>query len=290
MPYLRRPGATLFYDVAGDGPDTVITTHGLSECGAYWSRTGVSAALAGAGYRVVDMDMRAHGRSVPEEDAEPGYDVDHVAADIGALADHLGVDRFHLLTHATGGMAGLRYAMGEHQRLRSLISTDTGSATMPSTKYSDPDYDGPYPTPVEGPIDNRAVRGMEQYTIHEIMGFARKSDGRPFLSAFFTNEDPERCWRWAEDILGNGNPTHVSEFARHFFTDADPRIARLQQISCPNLVLLGELDELFLAPSELLARHLPQVEHVVVPGRGHMLAIEDPEGTAATIIDFLGST
>jgi pimeloyl-ACP methyl ester carboxylesterase len=36
-----------------------------------------------------------------------------------------------------------------------------------------------------------------------------------------------------------------------------------QQISCPNLVL---------------------------PGRGHMLAIEDPDGTATTIVEFLRST
>jgi pimeloyl-ACP methyl ester carboxylesterase len=66
MPYLSRPGATLYYDVVGDGP-TILTTHGLIESGVYWSRTGVSAELAAAGFRVVDMDMHAHGRSVPEE-------------------------------------------------------------------------------------------------------------------------------------------------------------------------------------------------------------------------------
>ena len=289
MPYLSRPGATLFYDVVGDGPMTVITIHGLSESGAYWSRTGVSAALAEAGFRVVDMDMRGHGRSVPEDVKDPGYTVDHVAADIGALASHVGAERFHLLTHATGGMAGLRFAMDEHERLLSLTSTDTGSATAPSDKFSDPDYDGPYPLPLEPPLDNAAVQGREKINIHEMMLLARKGNGRPFLSGFATNEDPERCWRWAEDILGTSNPTNLTAFGRSFYTDVDPRIPDLQTISCPNLVLLGELDEMFIKPSELLAKHLPQVEHVVVSGRGHMLTIEDPAGTAATLLRFLRS-
>ncbi len=289
MPYLRRRGAAVFYDVTGDGPTTILTTHGLTESGSYWSRTGVSAVLADAGFRVVDMDMRGHGRSVPEDDGPLGYDADTIAADIGALATHVGAEKFHLITHATGGMAGLRFAMREHERLLSLVSTDTGSATAPSDKYSDTEYDGPYPPKLEGPIDNPAVAGMTTMTMHDIMKLARKSSGRPFLSGFAGNENPERCWRWAEDILGAGNPARITEFASFFYDDADPRIPELQQISCPNLVLLGELDEMFIKPAELLARHLPRVEHVVVPDRGHMLAIEDPTGTAATILEFLRS-
>lgn len=288
MPYLSRPGATLFYDAAGGGGATVLTLHGLAESGSYWSRTGVSAALAAGGFRVVDLDMRGHGRSVPEG-GDPGYAVDAVAADIGALADAVGAGRFHLLTHATGGMAGLRYAMAHHERLLSLVSTDTGSATLPSDEYSDPDYEGPYPPPIEGPVDNPAVSGMDQLPIHERLRLARRGHGRPFLSGFAGNEDPDRCWRWAEDVLGAGNPTRIAEFGRRFYTDPDPRIAALKRISCPNLVLLGELDEMFIKPSQLLARHLPSVEHVVVERRGHMLAIEDPDGTAAAILRFLRS-
>jgi len=289
MPYLPRPGAHLFYDIVGDGETTILTTHGFTHCGAYWSRTGVSSALADAGFRVVDMDLRGHGRSVPVEGQDPGYTVESVAADIGALASHLGVERFHLLTHATGGMAGLRFAMDEPKRLLSLASTDTGSATAPSDKFSDPDYEGAYPAPFEPPFDNPAVAGLEELNVHELIQRAREGDGRPFQLGFATNEDPERCWRWVEDIRGSSNPVHVAAFGRHFFNDLDPQIARLKKISCPNLVLLGELDEMFIKPAQLLARHLPQVEHEVVAGRGHMLAIEDPAGTASTLLRFFRS-
>ena len=287
MPYLQRPGANLFFDVTGEGPDTIITTHGLTQCGAYWSRTGVSQALAEAGFRVVDLDLRGHGRSTPLFGEDPGYTAEEIANDLGALADHLDVDRFHLLNHATGGMAGLRFAMEHHERLLSLISTDTGSATAPSDKFSDPDYEGPYPSPFETPFDNPAVAELEEFSVREIIRRARQGDGRPFQLGFATNEDPERCWRWLEDIRANGHPSHMADFGRTFFNDLDPKIAGLQKIDCPNFVLIGELDVMFRKPAELLARHLPHVEYQVVPGRGHMLAIEDPRGTAETLLTFL---
>ena len=289
MPYLLRPGANLFYDIIGEGPDTIITTHGLTHCGAYWSRTGLSQGLSEAGFRVVDLDLRGHGRSTPLPDEDPGYTVDRIADDIGALADHLGTDRFHLLNHATGGMAGLRFAMKEHVRLLSLVSTDTGSATAPSDKFSDPDYQGSYPPPFETPFDNPAVAELEKFNTREIIERARQGDGRPFQLGFATNEDPDRCWRWVEDIRGASHPTHVADFGRSFFNDLDPHIEGLRKIACPNLVLIGELDVMFRKPAALLARHLPEVEYQVVPGRGHMLAIEDPRGTLDTLLRFFKS-
>src|SRR5687767_1652221 len=108
MPLLERPGARLYYEDVGRGDEVILTTHGLAENSTYWSVPGVTGALA-ARYRVVSMDMRGHGRSQVTGEPE-GFDVDTLAGDIGALADALGLARFHLLAHATGGMVALRYA------------------------------------------------------------------------------------------------------------------------------------------------------------------------------------
>ena len=140
MPYLNRTGdIQIFYDETGAGVP-VITTHGFTENGSYWGRTGISAALAESGFRVVDMDMRGHGRSVPNG-PNPDYCVEAVQSDIDALADSLGFDKFHLLTHATGGMVGVRYAMKHHTRLLSLIGTNTASMTMTTDKYCSVEWD-----------------------------------------------------------------------------------------------------------------------------------------------------
>ncbi|MDJ0865927.1 MAG: alpha/beta hydrolase [Myxococcota bacterium] len=287
MPYLDRPGARLFYDQTGaDAAPAILTTHGVSENGSYWSRTGVSRALADAGFRVIDTDMRGHGRSVPVG-SEPGYDADSIAADFGALADHLGLERFHLLTHATGGMAGLRYAMDHSDRLLSLISTDTGSATVPTDEYCDPKYDDREIAPLASSAAAPMAEAYERLSVHQILEEARRGDGGPFLNRLNTNPDPERCWRWTEEILSAGNPLYYAAFQRSFYTEPDPQARRLRGIRCPNLVLLGEHDVLFVEPSKLLARCLPEVEHVVLDGLGHMLAIEDPERTGAELLRFL---
>jgi pimeloyl-ACP methyl ester carboxylesterase len=284
MPYLERETANVFYDDVGEGP-VILTTHGVSENGSYWSRTGVSPRLAEAGYRVVDLDMRGHGRSVPT--GEPrGYDVETIAGDIGALADHLGVDRFHLLTHATGGMAGLRYAMHHSDRLLSLMSTDTGSATVPTDQYCDPRYDDHVYEKID-PSQNPMGAAYEQMSVAEMLRGARQGDGGPFLNRLNANPDPERCWRWVEEILSVGNPLYYAEFLRSFYDDPNPGVKLLRGIQCPCLVLLGEYDVLFIKPSELLARCIPNVKHVILEGLGHMTAIEDPDRTCGELLSFL---
>lgn len=76
---------------------------------------------------------------------------------------------------------------------------------------------------------------------------------------------------------------------RSFYDDPDPRVKELRQIQCPCLVMLGEHDEVFIKPSELLARTIPNVQHVVLEGLGHMTAIEAPERTCEVLLEFLGS-
>ena len=179
MPYFTRGDVALYYDDTGRG-DAIITTHGGCENGSYWGLTGVTARLAET-HRVIDLDMRGHGRSwVYSEDK--GYDVDSLADDIEQLADHLGLERFHLLTHATGGMVGLRYAMTRSERLLSLMSTDTGSATLPTDRYADPEFEEAVPRQHRVTRDNSMADGYEKLPIHEILANARAGGRDAFLS------------------------------------------------------------------------------------------------------------
>lgn len=286
MPYLTLDNAKLFFDDSGEGP-AILTTHGVSENGSYWSRPGVSERLVANGYRVIDTDMRGHGRSVPLGDGDAGYDVDTVAGDFCRIADHLGIDRFHLLTHATGGMAGIHYACHSSDRLLSLMSTDSGSATFPVDKYCDESFEGHAFEVRTPPVENPMADAREKARGAQIIEGARAAGGGPFLNRLDANPEPERCWREVTDVLEASPAQHVADFMRHFYTDPDPKIALLRQISCPTLLLLGEHDEMFIKPNELMARVIPGARHVVMPGLGHMTAIEDPEGLVRELMAFL---
>jgi hypothetical protein len=78
--------ARIYYEDVGMG-EPIITVHGLSEDGNYWSETGVAASLKEK-YRVISMDMRGHGRTMVE--SEPfGFDADTMAAYFDALIHSL---------------------------------------------------------------------------------------------------------------------------------------------------------------------------------------------------------
>jgi pimeloyl-ACP methyl ester carboxylesterase len=287
MPYLERPGAQLYYEELGEGP-AILTTHGVTENGLYWILPGIADRLAQAGYRVVSTDMRAHGRT--RQSGEPrGYDVETIASDFGAIADHLGLPRFHLLTHATGGMAGLRFAMRHPERLLSLMSTDTGAATLPSdaaAEVTDPDASFE-PSPGLGELMAAAFRGQTWEAIHQ-SGRDTARDN-VFLNRMHAAQHPEAAFAMLEALQRRGDPDTLADFMSVFYDDPDPRIRDLRGISCPCLTLLGEHDVLFVKPSEQLAREIPNNRHVVLKGRGHMTALEDPDRTASELLDFLAS-
>ncbi|MDZ7831737.1 MAG: alpha/beta hydrolase [Desulfobacterales bacterium] len=115
MPYFKRGNADIYFLEQGNG-FPVIAIHGLIENTAYWRLRGVTDRLAHE-FQVVSMDMRAHGNTKVSGDP-PGYDAETVGEDILALADKLGFDRFHLLTHSTGGFAAVRQAMKDFKPLR----------------------------------------------------------------------------------------------------------------------------------------------------------------------------
>ena len=275
MPWMERGNARIYYEESGSG-EPIITTHGVAENGGYWSETGVTQRLA-EHHRVISMDMRAHGQTVVE--GEPlGFDVETVADDIGALADHLGLDRFHLLTHATGGMAGVRYAMDHSDRLISLMLTDTGSATQ---------------LVFPGVTEEQMREGMEAWATgfetadHDQIVAGAKVNPGPFLFRMAQLPEAERMYGVWERILRRNDLKTVAKFLRTFYTDPDPHVDRLRQIKCPTLVLLGEFDVVFIEASDLMAREIPDSRHVVLKGVGHMTAIEDTESTIRELLDFL---
>jgi pimeloyl-ACP methyl ester carboxylesterase len=217
-----------------------------------------------------------------------------MAEDFNAIADHLGLDRFHLLTHATGGMVGVHYAIAHHERLLSLMSTDTGSATAPlpeSAEATDPNQAFERIDPRNHPLLAAMIAGQKARNPDEPLILPRQAmPDEVFLNRLHTSKYPEAAHAQLECLLGLTKPSQMVEFMSSFYDNPDPKIAGLRQISCPCLVLLGSHDVLFVKPSELMAREIPQASHVVMEGLGHMTAIEDPDWLADELIKFLKST
>ncbi len=133
MPVLTANGIDINYRDEGTGPETVMLVNGLADDLETWSLQ--VPAFLGAGYRVVRFDNRGVGQS--SKPAGP-YTTQLLAQDAKALANHLGLERFHMVGISMGGMIAQEYALAYPHDLRSVTLACTYAAPGPfcSRMYS----------------------------------------------------------------------------------------------------------------------------------------------------------
>jgi len=116
MPTLKVPDGEIYYEVHGSGyPLMIFAPAGLRSELAFWrhSPSNPSApavwmdpmAVLSSKFRVIAMDQRNAGRSRTGIDASDDWHT--YAGDHLALADHLGLDRFHVM----GGCIGASFCL-----------------------------------------------------------------------------------------------------------------------------------------------------------------------------------
>src|SRR5438874_5459067 len=104
MPHADLNGQTIHYDVHGDG-EPLLCIHGLSVDRRGWV---LQLQPWSQNYKLVVFDNRDVGES---SYANGDYETSDMAHDALALADHLGLDTFHLLGISLGGMAAQHLAL-----------------------------------------------------------------------------------------------------------------------------------------------------------------------------------
>jgi|GEM_PF-273638 len=284
MSYFKHGNVQIYYEDTGKG-EPIIANHGLSEDVGYWADSGVTAELT-KHYRFIPYEMRGHGRTIVET-APNFYDCDNMIEDINALADHLKLEKFHLLSHATGGMVAVRYGMKYSNRLLSLLLTDTGSATLPEMPPE-------YRTVMTDEERQKLFEEMRKAPIPNLTKAERKAQWMaapgPYTFTIAKRPETERDRMW--ELIDNFHTRRLSQqamrdFYTSFYTDPDVKINALRNIECPTLILLGEHDVVFLKYSAIMAKEIPNNKHVILKNVGHMTAIEAPQETAAEILGFL---
>jgi pimeloyl-ACP methyl ester carboxylesterase len=113
-------GLTFRARVAGpESGELVILLHGFPSTSAQWLEQ--LRALGEAGYRVVAPDQR--GYSPQARPTAPGsYALSNLSADVLAMADALGRDRFHLVGHDWGAAVTWYVGRFSPERLYSLTA------------------------------------------------------------------------------------------------------------------------------------------------------------------------
>lgn len=253
--YAALPGVRLrFVDTGGAGVPIVLL-HPNTGTVEIWEPQ--ISAFARAGYRVIAFDRRGWGKSTPDPAAgsEPGS----IAGDLHALAEHLKLDKFHLLGVAGGGFIALDYAAWHPERVRSLI---VGAST--------------------GALEDKAVADfIARIAIPEIR---KQSAHYREIGASYRGANPEGTKRWIE----------IDEHARQPGAGFQPplrtpnTLAKIATIPVPTLIIAADAD--LLAPPALMrlwARHLKDHEWAEIHDAGHAMAWEQPGAFNDKVLDFI---
>ena len=213
MPTADCNGQTLFYEEHGEG-EPLLCVMGLSANTMAWA---LQVQAFGAEHRTVIFDNRDAGRSSM---AERDYEITDMAADTLALADHLGLDEFHLLGVSMGGAIAQEVALAAPERVKTLTLAMTFA------------HGGAWARKLSEVWGARRMKQSWEEFVDELLLLN-------LSEAFFENEGAVEFLRNA--TLADPNPQPPEAFVRQLAASGRHR-ADVERIATPTHVIGGEQD------------------------------------------------
>lgn len=282
-------GVTLNVALAGpvDAPP-VILLHGFPESHRTWRAI---APLLDEGFRLIMPDQRGFGASdQPQDKAE--YGTDKVVADLFALADALGIDRFILVGHDWGGAASWAAAIKGDPRIERLAIVNAPHPVIfQKSLIEDADQRAAsqYITAFRTPGFEQAVEAMGFETF-----FDKSFGGHVDLGIIPPEVRAQYIAEWSQP----GTLTAMLNWYRASQVVVPPPsvtipipdwvLRAFPVIRIPTLVVWGLQDKALL-PIQLegLDQLVEDLSIVRVPDAGHFVPWEKPQAVADALGPFL---
>jgi 3-oxoadipate enol-lactonase len=253
--------------VAGEGPAVVLLHEGICDRRMWEPQVG---PFTDAGHRVVRPDLRGFGDSPPPSGRFSNLE------DVGRLLEHLGIERASLVGVSFGGRIALELALAHPKLVDALVLVAAG---LRDAEWSDD-----------------VKRYWEE---EEAMAEAGDLDGAVEINLRTWVDGPSR----EPTDVEAGLRERVAEMQRRAFEvqlaapDGGPEepfeppaSARLDEVACPTLVLVGELDQPdILRIADRLAEGIPGAQKAVIPGTAHVPSMERPKEFNRLVLEFLST-
>lgn len=115
-------GCATEFEVAGAGRPVVLL-HGFPDSGNLWRHQ--VPVLSVSGYQLIVPDLRGYGHSGKPADVE-SYGLLHLAGDVIAILDQLGIERAHIVGHDWGAALSWLLATLKPERVDHLVALSVG--------------------------------------------------------------------------------------------------------------------------------------------------------------------
>ena len=221
-------GVQIFYkDWGPRSAQPIVFHHGWPLSADDWDAQMLF--FLGKGFRVIAHDRRGHGRSSQVGD---GHDMDHYAADIAALAEHLDLRNAIHIGHSTGGGEATRYvARHGRDRVAKLVLIGAVPPLMLRTE-SNP---GGLPLDVFDDLRRRLAANRSQFYFEFASG--------PFYGYNRPGAEASQAaiWNWWRQGMTGSSKAHYDGIKAFSETDFSED---LKNIAVPTLVLHGGDDQI----------------------------------------------
>ena len=231
--------------------------------------------LTGKGYRVISLDLPAHGLSGPTPQGL--YTNAAYVGIVEQLVDRLKLERFALGGNSMGGGVAWRYAVQHPDRLSALILVDASG--QPQPKGSSP------------PLGFRLARVpvardlLATVTPRSLIETSFKQSVSN--QAIATPAMVDRYW---ELLLYPGNRrATVQRFGQ--YQGDDGMAAKLKGLPVPTLILWGREDKLIpVSVAAWFNQQIPGSRVTILDGIGHIPMEEAPDRSLAPVLELLEAT
>ena len=272
--YLDIGDNRLAYDVTGEGP-LVVLAHGMGD--SRHSYRFMVPALAAAGYRVANLDIRGSGDSSLGWD---GYSRTDIAGDLVALIRHLGGGPAVIIGQSISGGAATIAAASAPDLVAGLVEL------APFTRAQS--------IPLGALMRNKRYR-TGSMRLMGTMVLGSLSSWKKYLDLAFPVKPADWDHELARIEAKMNEPGRMK--ALQAMTKSKPvdAGAQLPHVACPVLVIEGSLDPDWADPraeGEKIIADLPRGlgELVVLEGVGHYPHTQAPDEVLALTTPFLTRT
>lgn len=246
-------GIQIEYEVSGHGP-AVLLSHGYGAAGRMWD---VQRRALGDRYRLITWDMRGHGQTESPEDPTQ-YSVALTVADMHGLLRHLGVERAVIGGLSLGGYMSLAFHLQHPEMVRALVISDSGPG------YRNPEARADWNRRAETRAADLETRGLE----------ALSRSGAEVQQAVRRHRSAHGLAHAARGMLAQRDASVIDS---------------LRGIRVPTLIIVGDQDVPFLAPSRYMAEKIPGARLVVIKNAGHAANLDQADAFNRILGEFLDS-
>jgi pimeloyl-ACP methyl ester carboxylesterase len=258
MAYADNKGVKIYYEVAGEGP-VMILVHAMPFDHSQWV---YQVARFSTWFKVISMDVRAHGRSA---NVRTPFTFRDLGEDVLAVLRAEKADKAILQGVSIGSRLGALLALDHPEIFRAVVLV--GASVHPGLTS---------PNRWER-INEFEAKGAEYRIVHleagVSKGFAESARGK-YLLATFTERNA-----WFDGKA-------IGQVFRSF--NEDDLRPEMQKVKVPTLIVNGEFDH-SLPHGKVTAGLIPGAIHKVLPNTGHACNMEDPAGYDAIVIDWLSA-